>query len=49
MTATYVYLEERSGGENAADQETFLAVLASVEIDYGDLEPFTEEDLEAFW
>ena len=46
---TYVYLEERSGGENAADQETFLAVLASVEIDYGDLEPFTEEDLEAFW
>lgn len=45
---TDVYLEERAGAESAAQQEAFRAVLESIEIDYGDLEPFAQEDLEAF-
>ena len=33
---------------DAAHLEEFRAVLASVEVDYGDLEPFTQEDLAAY-
>ena len=49
---TFVYVEDRpaEGPEqvDAAHLEEFRAVLASVEVDYGDLEPFTQEDLAAY-
>lgn len=49
---TFVYVEDRPAeGQEQVDAsrlEEFRAVLASVEVDYGDLEPFTQEDLAAY-
>lgn len=49
---TFVYVEDRPAeGQERVDAsrlEEFRAVLASVEVDYGDLEPFTQEDLAAY-
>ena len=49
---TFVYVEDRPAeGQERVDAsrlEEFRAVLASMEVDYGDLEPFTQEDLAAY-
>lgn len=49
---TFVYVEDRPAeGQKQVDAsrlEEFRAVAASVEVDYGDLEPFTQEDLAAY-
>lgn len=49
----YVYMEERPE-EGAYDcdpahLEEFQTVLDAIQVDYSGLEPFTEEDLAAFW
>lgn len=49
---TFVYVENRPAeGQEKVDPsrlEEFRAVLASIEVDYGDLEPFIQEDLAAY-
>lgn len=49
----YVYLEERpeegAYDGDPAHEEEFQAVLDAIQVDYGGLEPFTEEDLAMFW
>lgn len=49
---TFVYVEDRpADGQEQVDAsrlEEFRAVLASIEVDYGDLEPFTQEDLATY-